>query len=193
MDLAQLPDAVVYPQRIREVSHQAQKIHDDIHHGHLLTDAHNGHTTTAVGTYLHQGGKSVYLHGEDHLRQVADTFDSSAKALLAFESVHAAEMRPGPAPWTDTERAAIEARSGFGVTTARCDLPARSWRPSPSTWSMPTHDTKHNQPRDRQRHRFTPPRSSPGTAPAPAPRPSAYEAGPPSRPSRGDRDRTHYG
>ncbi|XVV38374.1 hypothetical protein ACQPXT_34510 [Streptomyces sp. CA-100214] len=43
----------------------------------------------------HQGGKSVYLHGEDHLRQIADNFDSPAQALLAFERVHAAEMRPG--------------------------------------------------------------------------------------------------
>ncbi len=37
----------------------------------------------------------------------------------------------------------------------------------------------------------TPLRSSPGTAPAPAPRPSAYGAGPPGRPSRGDPVRIH--
>ncbi|QEV04982.1 DUF317 domain-containing protein [Streptomyces prasinus] len=108
---------------IREISNQAQKIHDDIHHGHLLihAHAHDGHTTVAVGTYLHRGGKSVYLHGEDHLRQIADTFDSPAEALMAFEKVHAAEMRPGPAPLTDTERAAIEARSVFDVTTAKSE------------------------------------------------------------------------
>ncbi|MFJ1656781.1 DUF317 domain-containing protein [Streptomyces sp. NPDC088337] len=108
---------------IREISNQAQKIHDDIRHGHLLihAHAHDGHTTVAVGTYLHRGGKSVYLHGEDHLRQVADTFDSPAEALMAFERVHAAEMRPGPAPLTDTERAAIEARSVFDVTTAKAE------------------------------------------------------------------------
>ncbi|MFE2521981.1 hypothetical protein ACFXG9_43305 [Streptomyces mirabilis] len=106
---------------IREVSNQAQKIHDDIRHGQLLIHAHDGHTTVAVGTYLHRGGKSVYLHGEDHLRQIADTFDSPAKALLAFEKVHSAEMRPGPAPLTDTERAAIEARSVFDITTAKSD------------------------------------------------------------------------
>ncbi|MFD3580854.1 hypothetical protein [Streptomyces sp. NPDC058683] len=106
---------------IREVSNQAQKIHDDIRDGQLLihAHAHDGHTTVAVGTYLHRGGKSVYLHGEDHLRQVADTFDSPAEALMAFEKVHAAEMRPGSAPLTDTERAAIEARSVFDVTTAK--------------------------------------------------------------------------
>ncbi|WP_030748315.1 DUF317 domain-containing protein [Streptomyces sp. NRRL F-5135] len=106
---------------IREISNQAQKIHDDILHGQLLihAHAHDGHTTVAVGTYLHRGGKSVYLHGEDHLRQIADTFDSPAQALAAFEKVHAAEMRPGPAPLTDTERAAIAARSVFDVTTAQ--------------------------------------------------------------------------
>ncbi|MDQ0790113.1 DUF317 domain-containing protein [Streptomyces sp. B3I8] len=116
---------------IREVSNQAQKIHDDIHHGQLLihAHAHDGHTTVAVGTYLPRGDKSVYLHGEDHLRQIADTFDSPAQALLAFEKLHAAEMRPGPAPLTDTERAAIEARSVFDVTAAKTE-PSR---PEPDT------------------------------------------------------------
>ncbi|MER8084339.1 hypothetical protein ACIO6T_19480 [Streptomyces sp. NPDC087532] len=66
---------------IREVSDQAQKIYDDIQYGHLLIHAHaqDGDTTVAVGTYL-SGGKSVYLHGENHLRQVACTFDSPAQA-----------------------------------------------------------------------------------------------------------------
>ncbi|MFE9416963.1 DUF317 domain-containing protein [Streptomyces griseofuscus] len=98
---------------IREVSDEAQKIHDAIRNGQLLIHAHarDGHTTVAVGTYLHPGGKSVYLHGEDHLRHIAATFDSPAKALVAFEKVHAAEMRPGPAPTTDAERAAAEART----------------------------------------------------------------------------------
>lgn len=116
---------------IREVSAQAQKIHDDIRNGHLLIHAHarDGHTTVAVGTYLHPGGKSVYLHGEDHLRQIADTFVSPAEALVAFEKVHAAVMRPGPAPLTDTERAAIAARSVFDVTTAKSE-PSR---PEPET------------------------------------------------------------
>jgi hypothetical protein len=116
---------------IREVSNEAQKIHDDIRHGQLLihAHAHDGHTTVAVGTYLHRNGKSVYLHGEDHLRQVADTFDSPAGALLAFEKVHAAEMRPGPAPLTDTERAAAEARTPLAHTAAKPE-PAR---PEPET------------------------------------------------------------
>ncbi|WP_181785402.1 DUF317 domain-containing protein [Streptomyces phytophilus] len=100
---------------IREVSDQAQKIFDDIRHGQLLIHAHarDGNTTVAIGTYLHPVGKSVYLEGEDHLRLVAGIYDSPAKALLAFEKVHGAEMRPGPAPLTDTERAALKAHSAF--------------------------------------------------------------------------------
>jgi hypothetical protein len=120
---------------IREVSNQAQKIHDDIRNGQLLIHAHDGHTTVAVDTYLHQGGKSVYLHGEDHLRQIADTFDSPAQALLAFEKAHAAETRPGPAPLTDSERAAIEARSVFDVTTTK---PQPS-RPEPEPETVPVY------------------------------------------------------
>lgn len=109
--------------QIREVSNGAQKIYDDIRHGHLLIHAHaqDGHTTVAVGTYLSAfaNGKSVYLHGENHLRQIADTFDSPAQALLAFEKVHSAEMHPGPAPLTDTERSTAEARKPLALTTAR--------------------------------------------------------------------------
>jgi hypothetical protein len=116
---------------IREVSNEAQKIHDDIRNGQLLihAHAHDGYTTVAVGTYLHRTGKSVYLHGEDYLRQVADTFDSPAQALLAFEKVHGAEMRPGPAPLTDTERSAAEARTPLALTTAKPEPAA----PEPET------------------------------------------------------------
>ncbi|MGW2051623.1 DUF317 domain-containing protein [Streptomyces sp. NPDC001858] len=104
---------------IREVSNEAQKIHDDIRHGRLLIHTHDGYTTVAVGSYLGRNGKSVYLHGEDHLRQIVDTFDSPAQALLAFEKVHGAEMRPGPAPLTDTERAAAQARTPPALTAAQ--------------------------------------------------------------------------
>ncbi|WP_433453694.1 DUF317 domain-containing protein [Streptomyces sp. CA-142005] len=116
---------------IREVSNHAQKIHDDIRHGHLLihAHAHDGHTTVAVGTYLGHDGKSVYLHGEDHLRQVADTFDSPAQALLAFEMVHGTDMRPGPAPLTDAERAAGEARAALELGAAK----PGPHRPEPET------------------------------------------------------------
>ncbi|MGA5200607.1 DUF317 domain-containing protein [Streptomyces variegatus] len=114
---------------IREISNEAQKIHDDIRHGQLLihAHAHDGHTTVAVGTYLGRNGKSVYLHGEDHLRQVADTFDSPAQAMLAFEEVHGAEMRPGPALLTDTERGAAETRTTLALTAAKPE-PARPER-----------------------------------------------------------------
>ncbi|MFE9601603.1 DUF317 domain-containing protein [Streptomyces hokutonensis] len=116
---------------IRQISNEAQKIHDDIRHGQLLihAHAHDGHTTVAVGTYLGRNGKSVYLHSEDHLRQIADTFDSPAQALVAFEKVHAADMRPGPAPLTDTERSAAEARTPLALTEANPE-PAR---PEPET------------------------------------------------------------
>ncbi|WP_330434642.1 DUF317 domain-containing protein [Streptomyces sp. NBC_00825] len=101
---------------IREVSNQAQKIYDDIQYGHLLIHAHaqDGDTTVAVGSYL-SGGKSVYLHGENHLRQIADTFDSPAQALAAFERAHSDTMRPGPPPMTDTERATAKARTSLGA------------------------------------------------------------------------------
>ncbi|MEU2779736.1 hypothetical protein ABZ646_44680 [Streptomyces sp. NPDC007162] len=111
---------------ILKVSNQAQQIHDDIRHGH---PPHPRPRAVAVGTYLHRSSKSVYLHGENHLRQIADTFGSPAEALLAFEKIHAAAMRPGPAPLTDTERAAIAARSVFDVTTAK----VQPSRPAPET------------------------------------------------------------
>ncbi|MEN8655283.1 DUF317 domain-containing protein [Streptomyces sp. 21So2-11] len=115
---------------IREVSAEAQKIHEYIRHGHLFIHAHaeDGHTTVAVGTYLN-GGRSVYLHGENHLRQIADTFDSPAKALLAFEKIHGDTMRPGPAPLTDTERAAVKAQTQLGTPAIEPELP----RPRPET------------------------------------------------------------
>jgi hypothetical protein len=105
---------------VREVSNEAQKIHEAIRDGRLLIHAHapDGDTTVAVGTYLDEDGKSVYLHGENHLRQIAGSFDSPAQALADFEKVHGAVMRPGPAPLTDAERSAIEARTtGFTPAT----------------------------------------------------------------------------
>ncbi|MEV0372506.1 DUF317 domain-containing protein [Streptomyces sp. NPDC050636] len=77
----------------------------------------------AVGTYL-DSGKSVYLHGENHLRQVAETFDSPAQALVSFERFHGDTMRPGPAPMTDTERAAAKAPTSLGTPTAEPEPPA---------------------------------------------------------------------
>jgi hypothetical protein len=104
---------------IREVSNEAQKIHDDIRHGRLVIHAHAGDngTTVAIGTYR-DSNKSVYLHGENHLRQIADTFDSPAQALATFEHLHGDTMRPGPAPMTDTERQTAEARTTLSAPTA---------------------------------------------------------------------------
>ncbi|MFF4767453.1 DUF317 domain-containing protein [Streptomyces sp. NPDC001255] len=106
---------------IREISDQAQQIHADILNGDLLIHAHapDGDTTVAVGTYLTGSRKSVYLHGENHLRQIAGSFDSPAQALADFEKVHGAVMRPGPAPLTDTERSAIEASTSAGLIPAK--------------------------------------------------------------------------
>ncbi|MFF3129131.1 hypothetical protein ACFVRD_44520 [Streptomyces sp. NPDC057908] len=122
---------------IREVSNEAQKIHDDIRHGQLLIHAHaeDSHTTVAVGTYL-GSGKSVY-HGEDHLRQVVDVFDSPAQALVAFEKFHSADMRPGPAPMTNAEHATAEARSPYPRSNlnphAQNRKLSRRTRPMPAT------------------------------------------------------------
>ncbi|GGZ79466.1 DUF317 domain-containing protein [Streptomyces bluensis] len=121
-----------YPMRwctrteIREVSNEAQKIHDDIRHGRLIIHAHadDSGTTVAIGTYR-DSGKSVYLHGENHLRQIADTFDSPAKALTAFERLHGHTMRPGPAPMTDTERAATQARTSLDPPAPEPQPPAQ--------------------------------------------------------------------
>ncbi|MFJ4900861.1 hypothetical protein [Streptomyces sp. NPDC088727] len=93
---------------IREVSNRARKIHEHIRHGRLHIHAHEGHTTVVVGTCLGRTGTSVHLHGENHLRQVADNFGSPTRALLTFEKVHGAQMRPGPAPLTDTLRSGAE-------------------------------------------------------------------------------------
>ncbi|MFF8029860.1 hypothetical protein ACFZDJ_54535 [Streptomyces sp. NPDC007896] len=72
---------------IREVSNEAQKIHDEIRHGQLLIHAHaeDGQTPPSRSApNLSGNGKSIYPHGEDHPRQVTDTFDSPAQAQLAF-------------------------------------------------------------------------------------------------------------
>ncbi|MFE9905015.1 single stranded DNA-binding domain-containing protein [Streptomyces achromogenes] len=125
---------------IREVSDQAQKIYDDIRHGRLLihAHAHDGHTTVAVGTYL-DTGKSVYLHGENHLRQIADTFDSPAQALTMFERVHGDSMRPGPAPLTDTERQTAQARTFLGTPDTGPTPPTAQPEPAPEPEVVPAY------------------------------------------------------
>lgn len=119
---------------IRNVSDQAQQIHDDIRHGRLLIHAHadDDGATVAVGTFR-DTGKSVYLHGENHLRCVAGTFDSIAEALTAFERTHHDTLRPGPAPMTDTERQSAQARTSLQAPSTP---PAA---PTPVTEEVPAH------------------------------------------------------
>ncbi|MFD9409401.1 DUF317 domain-containing protein [Streptomyces sp. NPDC059989] len=96
------------PEEIREATGEAQRIHDDIVAGRLVIHrhAHDGWTTVAVGTYV--GGKSVHLHGEDHLRTEETDYASEAEAVANFHRHHTVAVRPGPAPLTDIERAAFE-------------------------------------------------------------------------------------
>ncbi|MFD5492705.1 DUF317 domain-containing protein [Streptomyces sp. NPDC127091] len=98
-------------QEIREISDEAQKIYDDIRHGRLVIHAHADDSGTVVAVGSYRDGSSVALHGENHLRTITETFDSPAEALAAFERLHGDTMRPGPAPITDVERQAAEARS----------------------------------------------------------------------------------
>ncbi|MFJ5156794.1 hypothetical protein ACIQCF_35650 [Streptomyces sp. NPDC088353] len=116
------------------MSDPTQKIYDHTRHGQLLSHPHadDGHTAGAVGTYL-DSGKSVYLYGENHQRQIADTYDSPAKALTDFERVHSETMRPGPAPMADTEREA--ARTGTSLT----ELPAQPEPPTPQQEVVPSY------------------------------------------------------
>ncbi|MFE9380856.1 DUF317 domain-containing protein [Streptomyces sp. NPDC006855] len=101
-------------EEIREVSDQAQQIHDAIRHGRLRihAHAHDGHTTVAVGTYI--TGESIHLHGEDHLRVENYTYGSGqgakSEVLADFRRFHGDAVRPGPAPLTRTEREADQAR-----------------------------------------------------------------------------------
>ncbi|MBT2409332.1 DUF317 domain-containing protein [Streptomyces sp. ISL-12] len=97
-------------QEIRQISDEAQKIYDDIRHSWLIihAHAHDGHTIVAAGSY--RDGSGVTLHGENHLRSVTQTFETAADALASFHGDHGDAARPGPAPQTDVERQAAEAR-----------------------------------------------------------------------------------
>jgi hypothetical protein len=90
-------------EKIREVSNEAQTIYDDNRHGRLVIHAHadDSWTTVAVSTY--RDSKSVYLHGENHLRQIADTFDGPA----ARRAIKAAATAP---QYTGTVITARQAR-----------------------------------------------------------------------------------
>ncbi|MFF3276548.1 DUF317 domain-containing protein [Streptomyces chrestomyceticus] len=114
---------------IRDVSHQAQQIHDDIVAGRLTIHlhAHDGWTIVATGTY--RDGRGVHLHGEDHLRQIATEYTNPTEAITAFERQHSAAVRPGPAPATDAEQAAAQVLAPTRETPAETEAP----QPTPQT------------------------------------------------------------
>ncbi|MFJ2739709.1 DUF317 domain-containing protein [Streptomyces sp. NPDC087440] len=96
-------------EEIREVSADAQKIHDDIRDGRLIIHAHadDGWTTVAAGTY--RDGESIHLHGQNHLRTVSTTYETPREALTEFLRLYKDAVRPGPAPLTSTEKATAAA------------------------------------------------------------------------------------
>ncbi|MEU7415059.1 DUF317 domain-containing protein [Streptomyces antibioticus] len=102
------------PEEIRQVSADAQRIHDDIATRRLTIHLHanDGHTTVAVGTYATGVRRHVHLHGEDHLRQVSLTFQDEAEALAEFHSQYTVAVRPGPAPLTGLEQSVRQALCG---------------------------------------------------------------------------------
>ncbi|GAA2255030.1 DUF317 domain-containing protein [Streptomyces amakusaensis] len=120
---------------IREVSNQAQKIHDDIAAGRLVIHrhAHDGHTIVAVGTY--PGGQSIHLHGENHLRQTTAVYDTTSAALGEFDDLYTDAVRPGPAPATETEEHAA------AVLTATAPAGAHMATTTPSAEPAPQADT----------------------------------------------------
>ncbi|CAM5302041.1 DUF317 domain-containing protein [Streptomyces fumanus] len=98
-------------QEIRQVSDEAQKIYDDIRRGRLVIRAHalDGDTIVAVGSY--RDGNSLILEGENHLRTVIRRYETTNEAIAVFQDLYGKAVRPGPAPATDVERQAEEARS----------------------------------------------------------------------------------
>ncbi|WP_367137568.1 MULTISPECIES: hypothetical protein [Streptomyces] len=116
-------------EEIREVSAEAQTIHDDIASGRLVihAHAHDGHTFVAVGTYRHNG-KSIHLHRENHLRQVALVYDNPTEALAEFDRFNGDAVRPGPAPATDIEqRAALALAPLRGFHPQSCRSRGLAW------------------------------------------------------------------
>ncbi|MEW2583033.1 DUF317 domain-containing protein [Streptomyces virginiae] len=100
---------------VREVSAEAQRIHDDIAEGRLIIQLHadDGHTTVAVGTYTSGLRRTIHLHGENHLRQITQDYDDEAEAVGEFHKLYTVAVRPGSAPLTEREKAA---RQALGIT-----------------------------------------------------------------------------
>ncbi|MFC8727172.1 MULTISPECIES: DUF317 domain-containing protein [Streptomyces] len=114
-------------EEIREVSNDAQKIYDDIRHGHLIihAHAHDRWTTVAVGTY--REGPSIHLHGENHLRTESMRYDNPVEAITEFDRLYGDAVRPGPASATSTEREAEQARTSLPSTADTPTAPATPW------------------------------------------------------------------
>ncbi|WP_328946017.1 DUF317 domain-containing protein [Streptomyces sp. NBC_00250] len=93
-------------EEVREVSAEAQRIHDDIAEGRFVVHLHanDGQNTVAVGSYSTGVRRHVHLHGEDHVRQVSSTFKDKTEAIAEFQRLYSVAAHPGPAPLTDLER-----------------------------------------------------------------------------------------
>ncbi|WP_329309178.1 DUF317 domain-containing protein [Streptomyces microflavus] len=93
-------------EEVREVSAEAQRIHDDIAEGRLVVHLHadDGQNTVAVASYTTGVRRHVHLHGENHVRQITSTFESEAEAVAEFQRLYSVAVRPGPAPLTNLER-----------------------------------------------------------------------------------------
>ncbi|WP_327416332.1 DUF317 domain-containing protein [Streptomyces sp. NBC_01233] len=109
---------------VREVSAEAQRIHDDIAEGRLIIHAHanDGHTTVAVGTYATGVRRHVHLHGENHVRQVAMAYEDETEAVAEFHRLYTVAVRPGPAPLTDLEQSVRRALRGETTPPTRLQL-----------------------------------------------------------------------
>ncbi|MFI8520923.1 DUF317 domain-containing protein [Streptomyces sp. NPDC085481] len=93
-------------EEVRELSAEAQRIHDDIAAGRLIIHLHadDGHNTVAVGSWTTGVRRHVHLHGENHLRLISARFDNESEAIAEFQRLYSAAVRPGPAPLTDLEK-----------------------------------------------------------------------------------------
>lgn len=112
---------------IREVGAEAQRIHDDIAAGRLIIHLHaaDGQNTVAVGSYATGVRRHVHLHGENHLRQIATSYDTEAEAVAEFHRLYSVAVRPGPAPLTDLEQAVRQLLAGKPpATTEQTSAPA---------------------------------------------------------------------
>ncbi|MFG3384020.1 DUF317 domain-containing protein [Streptomyces sp. NPDC047999] len=117
---------------IREVSAEAQRIHDDIAEGRLIIHLHadDGHNTVAVGSYSTGVRRHVHLHGENHMRQENDTaFATEAQAVAEFHRLYSVAVRPGPAPHTDLEQTVRQLLAGTPPATFIEHAPVPSVEP----------------------------------------------------------------